>query len=32
MATEPPRAPRDDEFWGQRERDRNWLGGKGWFK
>jgi phage terminase large subunit GpA-like protein len=30
MQTDPPRAPRDDEFWG--ERDSNWLGGKDWLK
>ena len=30
MQTDPPRAPRDDEYWG--ERDSNWLGGKNWFK
>ena len=30
MQTDPPRARRDDKFWGQR--DSNWLGGKNWFK
>jgi phage terminase large subunit GpA-like protein len=30
MQTDPPRASRDDKFWGQR--DSNWLGGKNWFK
>jgi phage terminase large subunit GpA-like protein len=30
MQTDPPRAPRDDEFWG--ERLSNWLGGKDWLK
>ena len=30
IQTEPPRAPRDDEYWG--EGDRDGLGGKNWFK
>lgn len=30
MQTDPPPARREDEYWG--ERDRNWLGGKDWLK
>jgi hypothetical protein len=30
MQTDPPRARRDGDYWGQR--DSNWLGGKNWFK